>query len=153
MMCAEAGGRMYSLSPKWWMAREERDQLCHLFLKRNALQMYKRDWTQHSRAELCRNTLAESPAANGWACFLFPASQCTNTRSAPHTHRWKCEHEGHWSREFSQWTTIREPCCIIWGRFIAEEFLRPYNYTCASLAKLIFATLEGEQNRLEGFFC
>ena len=26
---------------------------------------------QHSRAELRWNTLAESPAANGWACFHF----------------------------------------------------------------------------------
>lgn len=34
--------------------------------------------------------------------FLLTASQYTNMRSAHHMHRWKCEHEGHWSCEFSQ---------------------------------------------------
>ena len=45
---------------------------CSIFSKSNALcKCEKGIWVKCNRTERCGNTLAESPAANGWACFYF----------------------------------------------------------------------------------
>lgn len=71
MMCAEAEGRMAaSHQSDGWGGKKGTS--CAIFSEKNAL-CKRTNGTECNvnRAELCRNTLAESPAANGWACFYF----------------------------------------------------------------------------------
>lgn len=107
IMWVEAGGGIAaSHQSDGWGGKKWTN--CSIFCKSNALCKCENGiWVKCNRTERCGNTLAESPAASGWACFFFPASQCTNTRSTCHRHRWKCEHEGHWAVNFPNQLQLR----------------------------------------------